>query len=62
MFRKNFFLLFLSGFWWVFGCGNPNAPVLSQLKYLGQSQQSPMVLLFAVDFADPNGDLGEGST
>ncbi|MBL92165.1 MAG: hypothetical protein CMH56_10215 [Myxococcales bacterium] len=44
------------------GCGHENAPVLSKLTYLGQSEESPMVLLFAVDFTDQNGDLGSGST
>ena len=45
-----------------FGCGQPEAPVLSDLRYLGQSEDNASVLLFQVDFQDSDGDLGQGAT
>lgn len=44
------------------GCGNANAPTLSDLDFVGQAQENPAVLLFTVNFEDANGDLGEGIT
>ena len=62
MLRRMIVVLCLAGVFGNTACGNSNAPVLSNLSYLGQSEDSPMVLLFTVDFSDLNGNLGTGST
>ena len=43
-------------------CGSPDAPVISNLEFLGQAEENPTVLLFSVDFEDRDGDLGDGAT
>lgn len=45
------------------GCGvaaDPAAPRLSELTYEGQAPDSTLVLLMSVQFADGDGDLGDG--
>lgn len=42
------------------GCYDGVSPSLHDLRFDGQAPDSPVVLLFSVDFEDPNGDLGHG--
>lgn len=42
------------------GCGAPGDPVLSNLRFHGQAEDSPLVLLLAVDFRDDDGNLSDG--
>ena len=48
--------------WALSACGATDAPVLSELIFLGQAEENAAVLLFTVNFEDPDGDLGEGAT
>lgn len=41
-------------------CGEPGHPALSNLRFNGQAQDSPLVLLLSFDFRDDDGDLSEG--
>lgn len=44
------------------GCGTDElAPSISQLRYVDQVPQKPLVLRFEVTFADADGDLGLGT-
>ena len=38
-------------------CGDGHTPALANLKYEGPAPDSPLVLLLAVDFDDPDGNL-----
>ena len=46
------------------GCGperDPDAPLIQQLRFTGQAPKNVLVLLFAADFEDVNGDLSGGT-
>ncbi len=43
------------------GCADPEIPALSSFRFLGQAEDSPLVLLLSVDFADADADIGTGT-
>jgi hypothetical protein len=59
MIRRLLPLLLVSTF--AAGCGDGVTPSLSNFRFVGQAEDSPLVLLLAVDFSDGDGDLGAGS-
>ena len=43
------------------GCPNDIvSPRINELTFVGQAPDAPSVLIFQVDFEDPDGDLGDG--
>ncbi|MCP4504460.1 MAG: hypothetical protein GY822_31510 [Deltaproteobacteria bacterium] len=56
--RRIFSLLFVCTI--SIGCNDGVSPQVSNLSYDGQASDVSTLLLFTLEFADPNGDLGDG--